>query len=153
MRSLTISFTRQQNATVTDAEGSVTMAIPVVETRIIAASAPGEPSFVEKFATRLRVLRWAAGLSQAEMAQRAGISTQLISKYERGSCAVSVSRLPKLAAALGLTDVAALFEFDPPAASRRRVVYERKIALMRHFDALTPAVQEAVLGFLRTAAP
>ena len=70
MRSLTISFTRQQNATVIDAEGSVTMAIPVVETRIIAASAPGEPSFAEKFAARLRVLRWAAGLSQAEMAQR-----------------------------------------------------------------------------------
>ena len=152
MRSLTISFTRQQNATVIDAEGSVTMAIPVVETRIIAASAPGEPSFAEKFAARLRVLRWAAGLSQAEMAQRAGISTQLISKYESGSCAISVSRLPKLAAALGLADVAALFEFDP-AVTQRHVVYVRKIALMRNFEAMPEALQEAVLAFLRTAAP
>jgi transcriptional regulator with XRE-family HTH domain len=52
---------------------------------------------------RLRAARRAAGLSQAEVGQRIGVTNVAISKYERGLVTPSGERLVRLAEALGVT--------------------------------------------------
>jgi transcriptional regulator with XRE-family HTH domain len=53
--------------------------------------------------TRLRNGRKAAGLTQALLAQRSGVSTELVSRIERGRCLPSVPTLVAFARALGST--------------------------------------------------
>lgn len=52
---------------------------------------------------RMRELRRAAGLSQAQVAQRTHISRPNIARAERGRHALSLESIERLAAALGLT--------------------------------------------------
>ena len=52
---------------------------------------------------RLRQRRVLRGLSQTQLANAVGVSTQQIQKYETGRNCVSVSRLHQLAAVLGVT--------------------------------------------------
>lgn len=53
--------------------------------------------------TRIRDARHAAGLSQLELADRAGIDNKTVSRAENGVYAVSVDQLARLARALGVT--------------------------------------------------
>jgi transcriptional regulator with XRE-family HTH domain len=53
------------------------------------------------FAERLRACRLAAGLTQAELAARAGVSASAIVNYERGSARPRPRRLAALARVLG----------------------------------------------------
>lgn len=64
--------------------------------------------------------RKAAGLSQAELGQSAGITFQQIQKYESGQNRVSVSRLFQLAETLGLEPAAVVTEVQ--SATRARSV-------------------------------
>lgn len=52
---------------------------------------------------RLRQARKGAGMTQAELAERAGIETQSLSRLERGDYEPSLSTTLALARALGLT--------------------------------------------------
>jgi DNA-binding XRE family transcriptional regulator len=61
----------------------------------------------------MRTLRLAAGLSQAELAARAGVSRQLVGSVEAGRHLPRVDAALALAAALDV-DVAALFATEPP---------------------------------------
>lgn len=54
-------------------------------------------------ARNIRALRIAAGLSQAELADKAGIERTRVSRYECGYKYIPPSDLAKLAAALGVT--------------------------------------------------
>jgi transcriptional regulator with XRE-family HTH domain len=53
------------------------------------------------FPERLRVLRLTAGLSQLELAARAGVSGTLVSRYERGRRRPRAAKRATLAAVLG----------------------------------------------------
>jgi ribosome-binding protein aMBF1 (putative translation factor) len=53
------------------------------------------------FAERLRVFRLTAGLSQTELAARAGMSGTLVSRYERGRRRPRAAKRATLAAVLG----------------------------------------------------
>lgn len=53
------------------------------------------------FAARLRELREAAGLTQAELADRAGLNQDTLSNWERGHRVPNVASLPILVDALG----------------------------------------------------
>ena len=64
-----------------------------------------------RFGTRLRELRVAAGLTQAELAERAGISVNFISLVERGLKSPTLSTMERLAAALKVP-IMELFRFD-----------------------------------------
>ncbi|MGS4946914.1 helix-turn-helix domain-containing protein [Meridianimarinicoccus sp. RP-17] len=64
--------------------------------------------------------RKAAGLSQAELGNAAGITFQQIQKYESGQNRISVSRLFQLAATLGLEPAAVVTEVQ--SATRVRSV-------------------------------
>ena len=70
-------------------------------------------------AERLTELREAAGLTQVELARRAGVSKSLISRLERGDrTGMHHDTALKIARALGV-DVSA-FDVDGPAAGRLR---------------------------------
>ena len=64
---------------------------------------PATPAAPTKPASELlRDARWMAGLTQAEVAQRAGISRQVISDYERGNKNPSVETLDRLLIGCGM---------------------------------------------------
>ncbi|MDP2307571.1 MAG: helix-turn-helix transcriptional regulator [Pseudomonadota bacterium] len=59
---------------------------------------------------RVRRLRTARGLTQAELAEKALLATQTLSRVERGDQGASLESLERIAVALG-EPIAALFEF------------------------------------------
>ncbi len=71
-----------------------------------------DKAFVEQFAARLRFLRKLEQLTQAQLAENAGVSVEHVNKLERGCSSPSFSVICALARALG-TDPANLFLFAP----------------------------------------
>lgn len=65
----------------------------------------------EKFGQRVRWLRGEHGLTQEQLAERAGISVDFLSLIERGRSSPSFENLAELADALE-TSVAELFNFE-----------------------------------------
>jgi transcriptional regulator with XRE-family HTH domain len=60
------------------------------------------PTALESFAANLRRAREAAGISQEEVALRAGLDVSNVSKYERGERDPSVTMVARLAEAVGV---------------------------------------------------
>lgn len=52
---------------------------------------------------RIRAAREAAGLTQGELAEKVGVATNSICRYELGETGLSVERAQEIAAALGTT--------------------------------------------------
>ena len=67
---------------------------------------------------RLRELRLARGLTQTELAERAGVRVGSVSKFERGGMTKTLVLLDKLARALDVP-VRELFAHAPPPPKRR----------------------------------
>lgn len=65
-----------------------------------------------KVGQKLRLLRQAAGLSQADLGELVGVTYQQVQKYERGVNRISAVRLNEFAAAL---NAPVLVFFDQPA--------------------------------------
>jgi transcriptional regulator with XRE-family HTH domain len=65
------------------------------------------------FPGRLQAFRTAAGLSQLQLGERAGVSNKMISHWERGVSEPSLSHLAKLTSALGRT-ADELLGLEPP---------------------------------------
>jgi transcriptional regulator with XRE-family HTH domain len=70
----------------------------------------------EAFATNLRLRRRAAGLSQEELADRAGIDRTYVSALERGVYSATIDMVDKLAKVLGAEAAELLAK---PARARR----------------------------------
>lgn len=64
---------------------------------------------------RIRILRTEKGLSQEELAHRAGVSTSHIGKLERGEKNPSLSSIEKITNALGIT-LEDLFKYIQPSS-------------------------------------
>jgi transcriptional regulator with XRE-family HTH domain len=64
-------------------------------------------------AERVRSLRMARGLSQAQLAERARTSVELIARLEAGSLSCEVDALERVAAALDVQLVIGFRERDP----------------------------------------
>ncbi len=79
---------------------------------------------VRLFAARLRERRIGAGLTQTELADRAGLATTYISRLEAAGAAPGIDTVDKLAAALGTT----LHDLLPATASPDTNVYFRQRA-------------------------
>jgi transcriptional regulator with XRE-family HTH domain len=71
----------------------------------------------EILARNLRVLRNAKGLSQEALADAAGIDRTYVSSLERRKYSVSIDRLDKLAAQLGVKTHVLLMETLPPGVA------------------------------------
>jgi transcriptional regulator with XRE-family HTH domain len=65
------------------------------------------------FGDRLRSLRHEVGISQEELAFRAGLHRTYVSSVERGERNISLANIHSLADALGI-DVRRLFDEEPP---------------------------------------
>ena len=83
---------------------------------------PRRPDAVDVIVGRnLRIWRMAKGLSQAQLANRIGVTFQQLQKYEVGANRVGTGRLVKVAAALGVP-IAALFEGTNAAEPSRSML-------------------------------
>ena len=82
----------------------------------------------------VRVWRMAKGLSQAQLANRLGVTFQQVQKYETGGNRIPTGRLVKLAAILGVP-IAALFEGTDaaePSRSLLALVSDRRSFRLAH---------------------
>lgn len=72
------------------------------------------------FGSRIRVLRHLCDLTQAELAEALGCSTEYVSHIERGVASPSFEMLARLATALRV-EVKELFSFDdvPPGKKKK----------------------------------
>ncbi len=57
---------------------------------------------LERFGKKLRSVRTGKGISQEELAQRAGLHRTYVSSVERGERNISLANIGKLASALGV---------------------------------------------------
>jgi len=100
---------------------------------------------VERFARRLRELRVGLGMTQAELARRAEVTTTYVSKLESAGSAPGLDLVEKLAIALGI-GITELIQIPPPddasavAREQARELFENllKIADQQTFAMLNP---------------
>lgn len=87
---------------------------------IVRVSGSANIGAVERRASRLiRDARRQAGISQAELARRAGVSRSVVNAYERGTRQPSVAALERLVAAAGLRLALAPSRPDPVSAGEQ----------------------------------
>lgn len=67
----------------------------------------------------IRFFREKAGLSQAALAQKVGVSQQAVGKWERGESSPQWGMAPKLAELFGCT-IDELYGLDPPREEANR---------------------------------
>jgi transcriptional regulator with XRE-family HTH domain len=96
---------------------------------------PKKPSFIDIAVGRnVRIWRMAKGLSQAQLADRLGVTFQQIQKYEVGANRLGTGRLVRLAAILGIP-IAALFdgaEGTDPSRSLLALIADKRAFRLAH---------------------
>ena len=104
---------------------------------------------VKAFAANLRMLRTARALTQAELANKAGINSNYVGRLERATCAPGIDLVENLATALGATVHELLPTGDAdPLPLLRTQVEKRFSAVMKNGDATTMAMLAQLLTFV-----
>ncbi|WP_243336999.1 helix-turn-helix domain-containing protein [Anaeromyxobacter soli] len=102
----------------------------------------------KRLGRRVAERRKAAGLTQAQLAERLGVTTETVSRLERGAVVPSLARLEAFASALGV-DLSDLFRVADRDAHRDRALH-RLLAAVRRAPAddieLIADLAERVLG-------
>jgi transcriptional regulator with XRE-family HTH domain len=98
---------------------------------------------VRWFGGRLRQVRLSRGMTQAELAARASVSTAYVGRLERGGAAPGIDLVARLAAALGT--IAADLLPASPAPHAAAVLREQ---CRRLFEGLVRSEDEATLSLL-----
>jgi transcriptional regulator with XRE-family HTH domain len=99
---------------------------------------------VSRFGRRLRELRASRGLTQAQLAESAGVTVSYITRLEAGYYAPGIDLVQKLATALG-TSAADLLPTEDPPPDAVAVLRERARTL---FEGLVAAEDQAALSLL-----
>src|SRR5262249_28056166 len=102
----------------------------------------GDAMGSEHFGARLRELREAAGLTQQELASRAGVQWETISRWERGAREPSWSNVLALAGVLGVDCTT----FNVPAGEPRPPPEPQPRGRPRKPDAEAPGQAESPRG-------
>lgn len=107
-------------------------------------------AFHKQFGERLRHLRKASGLTQEELAKRAGISWKFLGAIERAERDVTLGKIEGLIKALSVAPYE-LFLFNfPEGAGAEKVNEEVLLRLIKHTDpAVRPLVMNLVHSVLR----
>src|ERR1043166_2631908 len=104
-----------------------------------AKSRPKRPSSIDiAVGGNVRIWRMSKGLSQAQLANRLGVTFQQVQKYEVGANRIGTGRLVKIAGILGVP-ISALFEGTAAGSepSLLALVSDRRsFRLARAFDAI-----------------
>jgi len=98
---------------------------------------------VIRFGERLRETRLSMGMSQADLAARAEVTTNYISRLEGGGAAPGIDLVARLASALGVS-IAELLPTSPPLADMAVTRQQAK----KLFDALLQTEDRAVLHLM-----
>jgi transcriptional regulator with XRE-family HTH domain len=98
---------------------------------------------VRRFGDRLREIRLSRGMTQADVAREASVSTAYVGRLERGRAAPGIDLVARLAAALGTTTAELL-----PASGGADAVAVLRQQARRTFDALVRTDSQAVLSLL-----
>ena len=102
----------------------------------------------------IRKLRKGKGWTQTELAQRLGTSQKVITSYETGSKTPPVSRLPELAAVLGV-DIEQLIGVQPLSV-KEEIPHTHKNSrvarLQELYEKLNPDEQRVILKQVKTLA-
>jgi transcriptional regulator with XRE-family HTH domain len=108
-----------------------------------------QAEIVRQFAVRLRELRQAKGLTQADLARQAHVALSHLSKLESGDAAPGLDLLDRLARALGTTVTGLLPPAEPDNADARRESVKRLFeGLVSEAGPDTLAVLEGLLARL-----
>ncbi|MDP2307442.1 MAG: helix-turn-helix domain-containing protein [Pseudomonadota bacterium] len=100
----------------------------------------------EGIATRLRDLRGRAGLTQQDVAERAGLSPETVSRCEKGVFAPELTTLLALARALGCS-LGELVDLGSPTPELGDLDAEER-ELVQRWRRLRPGVRSAVLRLM-----
>lgn len=100
-------------------------------------------SFYNEIGNRMKAVRSAMRMTQAQVAEKAGIDTSFYGQIERGANIPSLKTFAAIARALK-ADPGDLFPARPPAKER---LYES--AMTRLLDGLDPKKKALVLGLLK----
>jgi transcriptional regulator with XRE-family HTH domain len=105
---------------------------------------------VERFARRLRELRVGLGMTQAELARRAEVTTTYVSKLESAGSAPGLDLVEKLATALGVgtTELIQIPHPDDASAVAREQARELFESLLKIADQQTFAMLNPFLALL-----
>jgi transcriptional regulator with XRE-family HTH domain len=98
---------------------------------------------VRLFSARLRALRLERGMTQAELAERAGVTPTYLSRLEGAGAAPGIDLVARLAAAMGV----ATTELLPASAAEADIDVFREQA-RRLFDALLTTADKDTLALL-----
>lgn len=115
--------------------------------RALARQSPGPMAegVRQVLSARLRERRARAGLSQAELASRAGLSTEFVSRVERGATLPSLPTLMRVCAVLGCTPDDLLLEEATP--QNLRALQYRMASASPELAARVLWVADAVLAY------
>jgi transcriptional regulator with XRE-family HTH domain len=107
-------------------------------------------NFYRRIGGRLRALRVQAGLSQAELGARLGLTAGAINRYESGGRRVPLSEVPRIAAVLGVPPGALL---EVPAAGPGSASAEAVRELAPAYRARRGGGRAAVPTYARSLSP
>ena len=106
----------------------------------------GEADVHRKLGDRIRRLRKARRLTQAALAERAGMDAKYIGQIERAETNTTLAMLDRVAAGLGIT-LSELFAFSPAPRKTDAFFYDHLPELLRRQPS---QVRELVVKFLQT---
>jgi transcriptional regulator with XRE-family HTH domain len=98
---------------------------------------------VGRFAARLKELRRGRGMTQAELARQAHVTTTYVGRLENGGAAPGIDLVARLASALGVELVELLPTADPPNPDEVLRAQARRL-----FDGLLPNADRDTLQLL-----
>lgn len=91
-------------------------------------------AFLKELGQRIADLRKDAGLTQAQLAEKVGVSQQIIASYENGRRNFPVARLLELAEALGV-QAGELLTGTPETKRRRKSRLDEQLAAIKELPA------------------
>lgn len=92
-----------------------------------------EDALVIRVARNIGIRRRALGLTQAQLAERLGVDTETLSRFERGKHAPTLKNLVRLASLLQTT-VADLLSEEPPQPSDEATAVSARLAMLSPED-------------------
>ena len=112
----------------------------------------GRPSTKARsdFGQRLMQAREAAGVSQAELAEKLSVLQRTVSYWEHGSCTLRPEQIAKIASALKIT-INVLLPDAPSSTRAKPGPPSRLMQKIEQIERLSPAKQNAILQVLDMA--
>ena len=91
------------------------------------------PDLLKQVGQRVRELRTLAGLTQADLAERASLSPEFVSRVERGLKSPSLPTLDRVAGAMGVS-VGELLTFGPPNTDKKQAALAGLLSFLAPHD-------------------